>query len=987
MVRPACLLGIAGLLLAIVPPAMAQNLTPQQAIARMKTLPGYEVRLVAAEPDVRQPVSISFDSQGRMWVLQYLQYPNPAGLKAVKQDQYLRTIWDRVPEPPPRGPKGADKLTILSDPDEHGHYRKAKDFLTGLNLATGFALGRDGVYVVQAPYLLFYPDRNHDDQPDGDPEVLLTGFGMEDSHAYANSLQWGPDGWLYGAQGSTVTANIRGIEFQQGIWRYHPETKVFELFSEGGGNTYGLDFDRAGRVIAGTNWGGKAMLHQVQGAYYIKGFGKHGPLHNPHAYGYFDHVPQANFKGGHVTCGGVLVMTDRFPQPLQGQYVAGNLLSNDVYLHTLQADGSSFKATQGADFLVSNDPWFRPIDCLVGPDGGIYVVDWHDKRAAHLDPVDTWDRTNGRVYKVVPKGNQAEWKSPDLAKLPASELLKWLGDANIWKAREARRILTDRRDQSILPNLLQLVRSGSPEQSLEAMWTIYGIGGLPALPSQEMLQHPNEHIRTWMIRLLGDTHAFPTDLHPLLHAIAERDPSPTVRSQLACSLKRISDIGIRNRLLASLLQRKDDLQDPYIPMLLWWVLEDQSIREQSETLAVFADRNLWTAPIVEGVILERIARRYLAEGTESGYAACARLLELAPSPAATDRLIVGMEKALDGRRLAKVPASLEQPLASLRKSRPNNALLRFAVRLGSQSALQEATDRLQHPSCPESEQIALLELIAQGGDDSVLPILLGILHQAKTDPLRLAVLRQMQAFNQPVVPETMLAMYDRSSRGLRSAIITALLARPASTISLLKRIDSGKINKSDLTLDQLRQVMSRSPSPEIVALIDKQYGKVGAEPTGEKQARIAYLGIAMRRNTPNLANGETLFRKNCMVCHQLHNEGNKIGPDLTTADRGNLGFLLLHIVDPSASIRSEYVAWNIATVDGRLLTGLLVDQSPASITLLDAQNQRTLISRDKIEEMTASTVSLMPEKLLDSLSEQEAVDLLTYVQQAKPKPR
>ena len=257
----------------------------------MKVADGLEVKLVASEPEIRQPLTMSFDDKGRMWVIQYLQYPAPAGLKPVKVDQYLRTVYDRIPEPPPKGPKGVDRITILSDPDENGHFRKAKDFMGGLNLASGMCLGRGGVYVLQAPYLLFYPIRDGEDVPAGDPEVLLSGFGMEDAHAVANSLQWGPDGWLYGAQGSTVTAHVRGLEFQQGIWRYHPVTKEFELFAEGGGNTWGLDFDAHGNVIAGTNWGGFAMLHQVQGGYYIKGFGKHGPLHNPHSYGYFDHVP------------------------------------------------------------------------------------------------------------------------------------------------------------------------------------------------------------------------------------------------------------------------------------------------------------------------------------------------------------------------------------------------------------------------------------------------------------------------------------------------------------------------------------------------------------------------------------------------------------------------------------------------------------------------------------------------------------------------
>ena len=213
--------------------------SPQEALKQMRVAEGFEVKLIASEPDIRQPVTMSFDERGRIWVVQYLQYPNPAGLKAVSVDQYLRTKYDRVPEPPPRGPKGADKITICEDTDGDGVPDKFKDFVTGLNLASGMALGYGGVFVAQPPYLLFYADKNHDDVPDGDPEVLLTGFGMEDAHAFANSLTFGPDGWLYGTHGSTVTANIRGIEFQQGIWRYHPVTREFELFAEGGGNTSG----------------------------------------------------------------------------------------------------------------------------------------------------------------------------------------------------------------------------------------------------------------------------------------------------------------------------------------------------------------------------------------------------------------------------------------------------------------------------------------------------------------------------------------------------------------------------------------------------------------------------------------------------------------------------------------------------------------------------------------------------------------------------
>ena len=176
------------LLALIVLPAVAaaDGLSPAEAVKKMQLPPGFSVRAVASEPMIRQPVSISFDDRGRMWVLQYLQYPNYAGLKPVKQDQYLRTIWDKVPEPPPHGPKGLDRLTICFDPDENGVYRKSKDFVTGLNIASGFCLGNGGVYVVQPPYLLFYADKNEDDVPDGDPQVLLSGFGMDDTHSLAN---------------------------------------------------------------------------------------------------------------------------------------------------------------------------------------------------------------------------------------------------------------------------------------------------------------------------------------------------------------------------------------------------------------------------------------------------------------------------------------------------------------------------------------------------------------------------------------------------------------------------------------------------------------------------------------------------------------------------------------------------------------------------------------------------------------------------------
>ena len=278
--------------------------------------------------------------------------------------------------------------------------------------------------------------------PDGDPEVLLTGFGMEDAHAVANSLQWGPDGWLYGAPGQhRHRPRSAASSFSRGSGAIIPITKQFELFAEGGGNTWGLDFDAHGNVIAGTNWGGFAMLHQVQGGYYIKGFGKHGPLHNPHAYGYFDHVPYHRISRA-ATSPAAASSTRAAPcrRSTRTPTSPGTCCpTRSTGTHSTARD-RRFTCKHGGDFLMANDTWFRPIDCLTGPDGAVYVADWYDKRANHVDPVDNWDSSNGRIYKIQAKGAKpSRCIDPPLGKRSSKELVALLDDPNSWLVGEARR--------------------------------------------------------------------------------------------------------------------------------------------------------------------------------------------------------------------------------------------------------------------------------------------------------------------------------------------------------------------------------------------------------------------------------------------------------------------------------------------------------------------------------------------------------------------
>ncbi|HYV26719.1 MAG TPA: PVC-type heme-binding CxxCH protein [Candidatus Eisenbacteria bacterium] len=989
----------------------------------MKVADGFEVKLFASEPEIRQPLTLCFDERGRMWVIQYLQYPTPAGLKAVQVDQYLRTKYDKVPEPPPRGPKGADRVTICEDTDGDGRADKFKDFVTGLNLASGMAIGHGGVFVVQPPYLLFYPDRNHDDVPDGDPEVLLAGFGMEDAHAFANSLQFGPDGWLYGAHGSTVTAHIRGIEFQQGIWRYHPLTKEFELFAEGGGNTWGLDFDADGQIIAGTNFGDVIALHQVQGAYYIKGFSKHGPLHNPYTFGYFDHIPFKGFKGGHVTCGGIVYQGGAFPEKFNGAYIAGNLLANSVYWHALERNGSSFKGHFGGALLETDDITFRPVDCFTGPDGSVFVADWCDKRATHVDSIDTWDRSNGRIYKIEAKGTKPVAKF-DLAKMTSAELIGLLGNRNEWFAHEARRILAERRDPSVIPILQkQIFETPDDHLALESLWALYVSGGLRDLLALGTLSHRDANVRAWTVRFLTDSkgqfrlgekkdppffpggppdiartfrRAFDQTRQAIMKRmldLARTDPSPVVRNQLACTAKRLPNTDALP-IIRELLGRYEDVNDPQIPLLIWWAIENKAISDREQVVDLLVSSSDWQRPLVRQFIAERLARRFAAEGTDADFAACASLLASAPGAAEAEVLMKGMEQALAGRQLEKTPAPLEAWLVKAwQPAAPSLSMIRFALRLGFAPAQAPALRLVANDNAAEVDRIAVMEILGQLGQPDSVPVLLAILEKSKSEKLRAAALAALQRFPDPHIAQRLLEFYPTFGADLRNRVRNALCSRSVWARVLVNGVEASRIAPTEVTFDQLRQIVLLNDAP-LNQLIEKRWGKVQSESPEEKKNFINELrlvlkpsGAAGRSGAGNALEGKMLFQQACGVCHKFFGEGNTIGPDLTTADRKNTEFLLMNIVNPNAYIRPEYASFELTTKDDEAISGLMVESTPASVTILDRNNQRHVLARAQIKELRESQVSLMPEGLLEALKPQQIMDLFSYLQSNEPPSR
>ncbi len=988
--------------------ALSQGFSPEEAARRMTVAKGLKVTLFAGEPTVRQSIFVKCDDRGRLWTIQYLQYPNPAGLKRVKVDRWSRTVYDRVPEPPPRGPRGADRITILEDTDGDGHADTAKDFVNGLNLATGVEFGYGGVYVLNPPYLLFYPDTNRDDVPDRDPEVLLSGFGMEDAQAMSNHLTWGPDGWLYGVNGSTTTCHIRGIEFQQGVWRFHPVTHAFELFCEGGANCYGLTFDANGELYYSTNGG--PFVNGVQGGYFYKSFGKHGPLHNLHAYHYFPELERDQVPGGPPT-GGTIYLADALPHQFRGTFMAGNFLGHTVSWWTLQPSGSTVRAKYGGVLADSHDTWCGPTDVCTGPDGAVYFSDFYDQRTAHPDPDAKWDRSNGRIYKIT----AANAKPPapvNLAALSSSQLVDMLSNSNQWCATRARVELARRRDPAVVDRLRELAtQTGDHQLALEGLWALNVTKGIDDRLALKLLDHPYPYARYWSVRLIGDRNDASPEVVDRLVTLAVNEPSAAVRGQLAATAKRLpGKKGLR--IVEALLRSHPNESDSRVPWLIWWAIESKAMSDTGRIVSTFSRDSMWANPAAREDILLLI-RRFAAEGTAAGYRACLDLLNSAPAQYADStpeylrkglaERSVGLQgigqgelfgdeaagaagkPTIEVRHYEPITAPLKGFIAARWKQKREDATrLELALRAGVEEAYPALKAAAFRPDLKPDQRLPLFAQLREFGQADIVPALVELTKGKQAETVKLAALDVLAAYDNPHVAAALLEIYPAASKDVRHRIRDVVFSRPATAIAFLQCVDAGKFKGDDVPLDQLRR-LSLHNNDRIDSLVRKRWGNIGPGSTEEKLATMRRFNNDLRAGIGNPAAGKKLFEKTCGACHQLFGSGNKVGPDLTTANRTDRDALLGNIVDPSAVIRREYMNYIVTTTSGRVLIGLMAEQDGASITILDANNQRTKIQRTEVDELKEADVSLMPERQLDKLSPQELRDLFSYLQSSPAK--
>lgn len=515
-------------------PSQTECPSPEEARKKMTVPEGYEVRCFAHEPMVQNPVAMTWDHRGRLWVVELYEYPEGTPLPVDKRP-FGQPATDSNYRPVPEICKGEhqeaegkiprDRVLILEDTDNDGVADKRTVFLQGLDMACGIICGDGGVYIGQQPHLLHFKDNDGDDKPD-EWRVVLTGFGREDTHELINSFSWGPDGWLYMTHGVFTNSKVRrpgepaekGFKFDAGIGRCKPLTGEFEVFADGTSNPWGCDFDANGNFFVSACVIDH-LFHMAPGGLYVR---QGGAPENPYAYELLPSIVKhkhfrAAYAGIQIYQGGV------YPKDTHGHLFIGNIHDNAIHEEKVTPVGASFKAEPVRDFLRANDGWFRPVSTQTGPDGNLWIMDWCDKypcyQNAKANPEGV-DRARGRVWRVVYVGDKKddtaknigsrEMKDLDLKKVVRGDLVKLLSHSNSWMRRTATRMLVEdwRGEWSLttIPSpskwLTPLINDAKdPSQALTAAWAILSCGDVDPALINLLASSPYPQVRMWAARL------------------------------------------------------------------------------------------------------------------------------------------------------------------------------------------------------------------------------------------------------------------------------------------------------------------------------------------------------------------------------------------------------------------------------------------------------------------------------------------------------
>ena len=965
----------------------------EESMKHMVVPEGFEVRLFAAEPDIRPPLAMAWDERGRLWLCESVDYPNDHK------------------EPG----KGRDTIRICEDTDGDGRADKFTVFADQLSICTSIAFSNGGVIVHQAPDTLFLKDTDGDDRADI-RQVLFSGWSLSDTHAGPSNLRYGLDNHLWGMVGySGFDGEIDGDQekFRMGFYRFRPDSSGFEFLRSNNNNNWGLGFSEEGLVFGSTANRNPSVFLAIPNRYYERVRGWSGGtltgiaesfLFNPIS----DRVRQVDHHGGYTAAAGHALYTARtYPKEYWNRTAfvtgpTGKLIGN----FTLRPDGAGFSAANNSNLFASVDEWTAPINAEVGPDGQVWFIDWynyivqhnptpvaHEQGKGNAYVTDLRDKQHGRVYRVVYNGGLNSRKL-SLKGASVTKLVRTLSHDNMLWRLHAQRLLVERDEVNAKEALLDLVDNLSADSiglnpaAIHALWTLDGLGLIDESDSIVMdtivgaLTHPSAGVRRNALKVLPKSQA---GIASILGANVLRDEDAQVRLAALLALADSPADAAVARAVSSFLAEGDNGSDR-------WLREAASMaaaKNASNFLkeALLGGKSEPPAGMTE--VVQRVASHFAAGPEAIEVAGLLRLTKNTDGQvlqALLDGLVAGWDAPSKPRLSSGDRAFLSELISGL-ALHSQDSFLALAQKWevtglfqGSvDSVRQQLHEQLTGEGQSDSSRVgAAGRLIRLEDGKKTIGAILSVIDLSTPVDLAVGLIRQLGRSQSDEVVPGLTKAWDRFTPVTRRSAVNVMLMRFDWTMSMLSAIGKGEIPKSELSASEWQQLIYSKNTTIQLRAGNMGIGAGNPDREAVFQAKLSALGLE-----GNPTRGKELFTLLCAQCHKLDNVGGVVGPELTGIGSRGVEEILIEIVDPNRSLEANFRAWSLETKDGRSLSGRLESEDQASVQLLDASGQQHVVARREIASLSAGDLSLMPVGLIDELSDADVASLIRFLSDSK----
>jgi putative heme-binding domain-containing protein len=948
------------------------------------------LNLFASDPDISKPIQMNFDSTGGLWVASSEVYPQ------IKPGEVAN-----------------DKIIVLRDTNGDGVSDQRTIFADGLLIPTGVAPDSPhSAYVVDSTRLLYLQDTDGDGKADKQ-RVVLSGFGTEDTHHLVHTLRIGPDGCLYFNQSIYIHSHVitpygtRHLD-GGGIWRYRPSTGQLEVFSKGLVNAWGHVFDARGESFATDGAGSGGLNYVFPDSVFVTSPGAKRWLNglNP---------------GSPKHCGLEILSGTHVPPEWVGDFVTNDFRSHRVCRFTTQPNGSSYISRQQPEILTTQRVAFRPIDAAMGPDGALYIADWYNPIIQHgeVDFRDERrDRTHGRIWRVsFPEREPDPW--PDFAAADVNELLKLLRDPALPVRQFAREELWKRAGQDptgVLAAYRKWTAQDPADRALELFW-FHEVLGMPVgddlLTMFEAADPANRRTMlrsVWRSRLNeapeNPKAALSQPLAALLNRMLVQHDDPRLLLEAVVCAGQL-DASVGPQALDTVLRASQHKSDPCLNFALWQSL--RSLDASQPDQSILASRKDWTGNLTE------LASAITAISNAKAAEIAVELIESSELNDQTfNELIAAVAVAGDANQLGRTfRAMVKQNPAAISMACVKPLLDRTqrdrTIPTNVGPALIEF---FQQPTPePQGKRLQVVAKIATVWKVKELePALLTAL--ASTEgPTQQKIIDTLAAYDSQEVRKTLAALAKSPEAGKRVAATRAIASRrpraaipmiiqllqnsktsdaaSAMVVSMLNRKDlppvlTQAIQKTALPTDVARRLLRDVRVSGGQAELEKAIRKSGQleQAKWELTPELQKLLIAEMKNNGSASRGQEIYRRKslqCINCHAIGNAGGVVGPNLISLGGSSQpDYIVEALLNPSAKLKEGFTTLTVLTDEGEIINGISLGKNGDGLRLRLADGKEVQIALDAIEQ-TKPGKSLMPEGLLDSLPQQELVDLLAFM--------